>query len=121
SRSVYWGGSGTSISQPAPGAPVGPCASCFSPPKRGEASGSGCGQGNMAYAPRCCLRRKNSPMTLQCSLVLVLLLPWPAIALADETARLPDTEPLTWQGDLSEKMMDGLHRYIERKIARSVE
>jgi dienelactone hydrolase len=30
------------------------------------------------------------------------------------------TLPLTWTGDLSVKMMDGAHRYAERKIAESV-
>jgi dienelactone hydrolase len=33
---------------------------------------------------------------------------------------LPGTEPLTWTDDLSVKMMDGAHRYIERKIDESV-
>jgi dienelactone hydrolase len=33
---------------------------------------------------------------------------------------LPGTQPLTWEGDLSEKMMDGAHRYIERQIAHSI-
>src|SRR5262249_46828844 len=40
---------------------------------------------------------------------------------AEEAPRLPDTGPLTWQGDLSERMMDGLHLFIERQIAQSVE
>ena len=34
---------------------------------------------------------------------------------------LPGSQPLTWEGDLSEKMMDGAHRYVERKIAESIE
>ncbi len=54
-------------------------------------------------------------------LALALLLSWPFLAHGEELPRLPDTAPLTWQGDLSEKMMDGLHLFIERKIARSVE
>src|SRR5690348_4671328 len=29
---------------------------------------------------------------------------------------LPETDPLTWTGDLSIRMMDGAHRYAERKI-----
>ena len=44
----------------------------------------------------------------------VLLISWPLLASAEEVARLPDTAPLTWEGDLSEKMMDGLHRDVER-------
>ena len=34
---------------------------------------------------------------------------------------LPGTDPLTWNGDLSVKMMDGAHTYTERKIGESVE
>ncbi len=33
---------------------------------------------------------------------------------------LPNTKPLTWEGDLSEKMLDGVHAYIERKIDESL-
>lgn len=33
---------------------------------------------------------------------------------------LSGTQPLTWQGDLSERMMDGAHKFVERKIAESV-
>ena len=40
---------------------------------------------------------------------------------ADETSILPGTQPLTWEGDLSTRMMDGLHRFIELKIAGSLE
>ncbi len=54
-----------------------------------------------------------------CWLALVLL--GPAAARPDEAARLPDTAGLTWQGDLSEKMMEGLHGFIEDKIAHSAE
>ncbi len=32
---------------------------------------------------------------------------------------LPSTQPLTWDGDLSVRMMDGAHRFVERKIAES--
>jgi dienelactone hydrolase len=35
--------------------------------------------------------------------------------------QLPETEPLTWQGDPSARMLDGCHRYIDRKIAASIE
>ncbi|HWC88528.1 MAG TPA: dienelactone hydrolase family protein, partial [Pirellulales bacterium] len=34
-------------------------------------------------------------------------------------AQLPGTAALDWQDDLADRMMDGLHRYIERKIAAS--
>ena len=33
---------------------------------------------------------------------------------------LPGTQLLSWQGDLSERMMDGAHKYVERKIAESL-
>src|SRR5262245_1229654 len=33
---------------------------------------------------------------------------------------LPGTQPLEWQGDLSERMMDGAHRFVERKIGESL-
>jgi hypothetical protein len=33
---------------------------------------------------------------------------------------LPGTQLLSWQGDLSERMMDGAHQYVERQIAESV-
>jgi len=31
-------------------------------------------------------------------------------AIVPEAPTLPGTQPLTWEGDLSEKMMDGAHR-----------
>jgi dienelactone hydrolase len=39
---------------------------------------------------------------------------------AQSDTRLPATGELTWEGDLSERMMDGAHRFAERKIAESV-
>jgi hypothetical protein len=49
----------------------------------------------------------------------------PAVGLTDaapaaSTGDLPGTGLLTWEGDLSERMMDGAHRFVERKIAESV-
>jgi dienelactone hydrolase len=32
---------------------------------------------------------------------------------------LPGTQPLTWDGDLAERLMDGAHQFVERQIARS--
>jgi dienelactone hydrolase len=52
--------------------------------------------------------------------VLVLFVT-PVLTKAQETARLPGTASLTWQDDLSDKMMQGLHGFIEAKIAQSVE
>src|SRR5687768_5708684 len=34
---------------------------------------------------------------------------------------LPGTQALTWEGDLSERMMDGAHRFVERKIDLSIQ
>ena len=42
-------------------------------------------------------------------------------ALADPVETLPGTRPLTEDGDLSKAMLDGLHRFAERKIDESVE
>ena len=40
---------------------------------------------------------------------------------ADEfSAQLPTTAPLTWDDDLADRMMDGLHRFVERKIEHAV-
>ncbi len=33
---------------------------------------------------------------------------------------LPGTQPLTWDGDLAERMMDGAHKYVERIISESI-
>src|ERR1051325_11405482 len=33
---------------------------------------------------------------------------------------LAGTQPLDWQGDLSARMMDGAHKFVERKIAESL-
>lgn len=39
---------------------------------------------------------------------------------AGEAVLLPSTNPLVWEGDLADRMMDGLHRYIEGKIGESI-
>ncbi len=44
---------------------------------------------------------------------------WTCLASAQRVETLPGTAPLDWQGDLSARMMDGAHRFIERKIAQS--
>jgi dienelactone hydrolase len=41
-------------------------------------------------------------------------------ARADAGPPMPSTQPLTWDGDLSERMMDGAHRFVERTIAESI-
>ncbi len=58
-------------------------------------------------------------MTNHTWLTSVLLVSFPFIAGAEEISHLPDTASLTWQGDLADRMMDGLHVFIERKIERS--
>src|SRR5438046_2282965 len=44
-----------------------------------------------------------------------------ALLEAAVTDTMPGTQPLTWEGDLSEKMMDSAHKFVERKIAESIE
>ena len=40
---------------------------------------------------------------------------------ARQAPTLPGTQALTWEGDLSERMMDGAHRFVERKIEQSIQ
>jgi hypothetical protein len=54
---------------------------------------------------------------LACTLALLL----GAFALPEQVHTLPGTQPLTWQGDLSERMMAGAHRFVERKIDESIQ
>jgi hypothetical protein len=60
-------------------------------------------------------------MTPRRYLAVALLSSWPLLASADEPSRLPGTAPLTGQEDLADKMMEGLHGYAERQIARSAQ
>jgi dienelactone hydrolase len=69
-----------------------------------------CSPPALARSPIMCLPRYLS---------LVGLCLCPLLAAAGETTSLPDTRPLTWQGELADRMMDGLHRYIERKVAEA--
>ncbi len=51
-----------------------------------------------------------------------LLIAPAAVALAAQYASaetMPGTQPLTWDGDLSERMMDGAHAFVERQIAEA--
>lgn len=41
-------------------------------------------------------------------------------ACAQEGKPLPNTAPLEWSGDLSARMLDGVHRFLDREIAASV-
>jgi len=54
-----------------------------------------------------------------CAAMIALAI-WAAAAPAEEPTALPGTNTLDWQGDLSERMMHGLHRFVERKIDASV-
>ncbi len=51
----------------------------------------------------------------------VLVLSCLTVLRAQAVATLPGTAPLTWEGDLSVRMMDGAHRFVERKIAQSID
>lgn len=57
-------------------------------------------------------------MRLPCCFVVLILC---APVLAEPAETLPETRPLTEEGDLSKKMLDGAHRFIERKIDESIE
>jgi dienelactone hydrolase len=56
-------------------------------------------------------------VSMACALALCI----GALALAEQVHTLPGTQPLTWEGDLSERMMDGAHRFVERRIEESIE
>jgi dienelactone hydrolase len=60
-------------------------------------------------------------MILSRCLTIALISLSPALASGEETFRVPDTEPLTWKGDLADQMMEGLHGHIEKKITQSIE
>jgi dienelactone hydrolase len=53
-------------------------------------------------------------------LAVLLLISLTQTASPAEIVSLARTKPLDWQGDLADKMMNGLHRFAERKIAASV-
>ena len=65
--------------------------------------------------------QENSLMISPRCLALAVFFASPLVVAAEDAPRLPDTAPLTWQGDLSQRMMDGLHGHIEKEIAQSVE
>jgi len=54
------------------------------------------------------------------ALALALWTGTPAPA-ARQAPTLAGTQPLTWEGDLSERMMDGAHRFVEHKIDESIQ
>ena len=56
-------------------------------------------------------------VSMACMLALYL----GALAPAEQVHTLPGTQLLTWEGDLSERMMDGAHRFVERKIEESIQ
>src|SRR5687767_5212106 len=55
------------------------------------------------------------------SIVCTLALWAGTFILAQQASTLPGTQALTWEGDLSERMMDGAHRFVERKIEQSIQ
>ncbi len=57
---------------------------------------------------------------MRCCMVLSLWLCLIQSTLAESPAQLPNTQPLTWDDDLADRMMDGLHRFVERKIEHAV-
>lgn len=57
-------------------------------------------------------------MRRACCFVLLLA---GAPAFADPVATLPGTRPMTEDGDLSRKMLDGVHRFVGRAVDESIE
>ena len=55
-------------------------------------------------------------VSMACTLALYI----GVLAPAGQTHSLPGAQPLTWEGDLSERMMDGAHRFVERKIDEAI-
>ena len=57
-----------------------------------------------------------------CAMMVAIVFagPWIATHGAEPEATLPGTKPLTIEGNLSAKMLEGLHRFAERKIDESV-
>jgi dienelactone hydrolase len=58
---------------------------------------------------------------IRISITCIVALCIAALAPAQQLHTLPGTSPLMWGGDLSERMMDGAHRFVERKVDESVE
>ena len=58
---------------------------------------------------------------IRIGMIFTLLVYIGAAASDAQVHTLPGTQPLTWTGDLSEKMMDGAHRFVERKIDESIQ
>ncbi len=55
------------------------------------------------------------------SIVCLVALWAGTLIVAQQVSTLPGTQALTWEGDLSERMMDGAHRFVERKIEQSIQ
>ena len=55
------------------------------------------------------------------SIVLILCLSSGNVRAADADVKtLPGTQPLTWTGDLSVRIVEGADRFLDRKLAESV-
>ena len=62
------------------------------------------------------------PYILYRMLAIAAIVALPAISVClGQVVTFPNTEPLDWQGPLDEKMLDGLHVFIDRKIEDSVQ
>lgn len=68
------------------------------------------------------MNQKNLALAKTASaLPLVVLLTATAIGRADDKPQaLPGTELLDWTDDISVRMVDEAHRYLDRKIAESI-
>src|SRR5262245_7479731 len=56
-----------------------------------------------------------SAVRVSSAVAIVLLAVWPAAA-----EPLPDTQPLTAEGDLAAQMVEGMHKYLDRETASSI-
>src|SRR5712692_7878044 len=61
----------------------------------------------------------NTSMLASYTALLTVVLVAP-LADADVPADVFKAEPLVWEGDLSVRMMDGLHLFVERKIDEAI-
>ena len=53
----------------------------------------------------------------RCAVMLTFISDVPATACATASEQLADTEPLTWDGDLAARMVDGIDRFLLREIS----
>ncbi|MBW3598275.1 MAG: dienelactone hydrolase family protein [Planctomycetes bacterium] len=58
---------------------------------------------------------------IRASLIAACLLLWWFPSLAEEAAPLPGTAPLTWEGDIASRLVDGVDRFLLRELENSIQ